>query len=104
MFGNDAPITAEGRASFSYGEKELPESSSLSMISERVLSLRALEDSLNGLEERERHIINSRWFSDKKEPMRVLAERMLVSTSGIAYIESQAMVKIKSSLQTKIAA
>ncbi len=60
--------------------------------SERLI--RALE----GLDERSRDILQSRWLADKKTTLQVLADRYQVSAERIRQIEQQAMRNLRDEL------
>lgn len=59
----------------------------------------AIQKVLLGLEARQREIIESRWLSDQKTSLDVLAERFGVSMQRISQIEKQALAKFQTALR-----
>ena len=58
-----------------------------------------LHDALDGLDERSRDILRSRWLSERKSTLHELAARYGVSAERIRQIEANAMKKLRVSLQ-----
>ena len=58
-----------------------------------------LHDALDGLDERSRDILRSRWLSERKSTLHELAARYGVSAERIRQIEANAMKKMRVSLQ-----
>ena len=58
-----------------------------------------LHDALDGLDERSRDILRSRWLSERKATLHELAARYGVSAERIRQIEANAMKKMRVSLQ-----
>ena len=58
-----------------------------------------LHDALDGLDERSRDILRSRWLSERKATLHELAARYGVSAERIRQIEANAMKKLRVSLQ-----
>ena len=62
----------------------------------------ALQEALETLDDRSLDVINSRWFSDKKISLKVLAEKYGVSLERIRQIEAAAIKKLKASLPESV--
>ena len=60
--------------------------------------LARIEASLQSLDDREKHIIQQRWLSEKKTPFRTIADTLGVSIERVRQIESAAIAKIKASV------
>ena len=77
----------------SYGEEENPE-----LLLEKAhlgdMQAEGLHAGLKSLDERSRDIVNSRWLTDDKTGLKVLAEKYGVSTERIRQIESKAFEKL----------
>lgn len=69
-------------------------SEDLVIMNEQEAMLSAVSCSIKSLESREAEIINARWFSDKKETMKSLGNRMSISIERVRQIESRAIQKI----------
>jgi len=65
-------------------------------------SIEALREAISTLDERSQDIINSRWFSEKKVSLKVLANKYGVSMERIRQIEASAIKKLKKSLPETI--
>ncbi|WP_025562571.1 sigma-70 family RNA polymerase sigma factor [Psychromonas sp. SP041] len=104
VFGSDSHISPEGQVEHKSKWMQMPESSNLQMISERVINLMELEKEIKHLKGKERDVIEMRWFNEKKEPLQSIAKIMSISTSGAALCESNAINKLKKRLNARIAA
>ena len=61
-------------------------------------STRRLQDALAGLDERSRHILQSRWLAENKATLHELADVYGVSAERIRQLEKNAMKKIRQQL------
>ena len=61
-------------------------------------NLQQLSEALEGLDERSRDIVRSRWLAEKKTTLQELADRYEVSAERIRQLEKNAMKKLKGAL------
>lgn len=58
--------------------------------------LEAVFSALNCLSDCEREVVTRRWLGDNKETLRSISESLHLSISGVAFIEANAIAKVKS--------